>query len=770
MSSPTDAPPRRPCGSPPRRFGTPLFVTDLADPRRRLRGRAATRFRIRSSASTRSRPTTCRRSSPPSAARGFGANVVSRGEWSLARRAGIPNDRITLEGIGKTTADLARGGPGRGVGDPLRWVAIESPEEAAALAAAVRRAGAATLDVLYRLNPDVAPETHAGLAVGGGATKFGMTETEIGAAIAAGGGPDGPLRPRGIHLHVGSQLGAVDAWRDAVRKALALAALWRGSIETFDTVDLGGGFPVRPTASRRPTRRASPGSCRPLLDGVPADRRPTRLAIEPGRWLVARAGWLVARVLHVRDRGGPQVVLDAGHDRAHPAGAVRGPPPDPRPDLARAASPGPGDRSPTRVEGPDLRVHRRAGHPRPAAAAARRPRGHRRCGRLRGLARIDLQRPATAAAGAPRADGALTPRARPRSPMSEPRSVADARLRYAACHLAGPSASGAPSPAFGSLAVLAALAPPAVLAAGPPFPDPIADQAVYDTADALEAQTRANAELIADSIEQQSRTQIVVYTQRIDAARRGRRRRRGAQACWPNGSVGGPDAAGMVILADLEPERHDRRRGQSSRAPGFEPFVDAEELAAIRSAMDPWLDDGDLDTAIFVALAETSARRSIPADAPGVQGSGPLTDLPAPGPPFPNPIDGQAVYDFAGILSPEAEVAAERTIDAIEDADRGRARRLHPAGRLRRDDRRDRDAAPGRSSTSGASGVPGFDDGLAIFFDIDPSLEHGQVQLYAAPGFEATYLTNSERQRIFDEDMVPLLRATDFDGALAVAP
>jgi diaminopimelate decarboxylase len=36
------------------------------------------------------------------------------------------------------------------------------------------------------------------------------------------------------------------------------------------------------------------------------------MAVEPGRFLVARAGWLVGRVLHVRDRGGPQVVLDTG--------------------------------------------------------------------------------------------------------------------------------------------------------------------------------------------------------------------------------------------------------------------------------------------------------------------------------------------------------------------------------------------------------------------------------------------------------------------------
>src|SRR6185312_6040741 len=104
------------------------------------------------------------------------------------------------------------------------------------------------------------------LAVGAGTTKFGMTETEIAAAIEAGGGAAGPLRPRGIHLHVGSQLGAVDAWRDAVRKALALAALWRGSIETFDTVDLGGGFPVRPAGEASPGPERFARELGPLLE------------------------------------------------------------------------------------------------------------------------------------------------------------------------------------------------------------------------------------------------------------------------------------------------------------------------------------------------------------------------------------------------------------------------------------------------------------------------------------------------------------------------
>ena len=65
-----------------------------------------------------------------------------------------------------------------------------------------------------------------------------------------------------------------------------------------------------------------------------------------GRALVARAGWLVARVLHVRERAGRQVVIDAGMtELIRPAlyGAVH---------PIVALSHGDGAVEPTRVEGP----------------------------------------------------------------------------------------------------------------------------------------------------------------------------------------------------------------------------------------------------------------------------------------------------------------------------------------------------------------------------------------------------------------------------------
>jgi len=308
LSSPTDPGALRRAA---RRFGTPLYVTDLSI----LAG--AARDVCDAFPDPWVRQYSVKANDVPAviaavAAHGFGANVVSRGEWAAATAAGLPNARITLEGIGKTPGDLRAAARVEREGRPLRWVAIESPEEAAALAAIVRRGGGTRLDVLYRLNPDVAPETLAGLAVGAGATKFGMTETELADAIDAGGGPGGLLRPRGVHLHVGSQLAAVDAWRDAVRRALAVAALWRGSIDDFDTLDVGGGFPVFDARTPAPDPARFARELPQLLEAIPTDRCPTRLAVEPGRYLVARAGWLLARVLHVRERGGRQVVLDAG--------------------------------------------------------------------------------------------------------------------------------------------------------------------------------------------------------------------------------------------------------------------------------------------------------------------------------------------------------------------------------------------------------------------------------------------------------------------------
>jgi diaminopimelate decarboxylase len=98
-----------------------------------------------------------------------------------------------------------------------------------------------------------------------------------------------------------------------MRVALRLMELQRAELPDFDTLDAGGGFPVAMDGGEAvPAPEHFARAAEAELEELPAAARPTRLAVEPGRAVVAGCGWLVGRVLHVRQREPQIVVLDAG--------------------------------------------------------------------------------------------------------------------------------------------------------------------------------------------------------------------------------------------------------------------------------------------------------------------------------------------------------------------------------------------------------------------------------------------------------------------------
>jgi uncharacterized membrane protein YgcG len=137
----------------------------------------------------------------------------------------------------------------------------------------------------------------------------------------------------------------------------------------------------------------------------------------------------------------------------------------------------------------------------------------------------------------------------------------------------------------------------------------------------------------------------------------------------------------------------------------------------------------------------------------------------AAGPPYPEPVDGQRVYDTAGVLSPTTIARAEEISRAIE-ARTGAQVVVYTQVKPESDtpELAEQDAIA--LVDQWGIGRKGFDDGLVILFDLDESLRHGQVQLYAGPGFKAAFLSNEERQAIFENDMLPHLRGGDLDGAV----
>ncbi len=140
----------------------------------------------------------------------------------------------------------------------------------------------------------------------------------------------------------------------------------------------------------------------------------------------------------------------------------------------------------------------------------------------------------------------------------------------------------------------------------------------------------------------------------------------------------------------------------------------------------------------------------------------------AAGPPYPAAIPGLRVYDYADVLSADTRQRAAATIAAIEARTGAQVvvyTQVKPASDT--PDLAEADAIA--LVDQYGVGRKGFDDGLAILFDLDTSKCHGQVQLYAGPGYRDSYLTNADRQAIYQDDMVPLLRGCDMDGALDAA-
>ena len=140
----------------------------------------------------------------------------------------------------------------------------------------------------------------------------------------------------------------------------------------------------------------------------------------------------------------------------------------------------------------------------------------------------------------------------------------------------------------------------------------------------------------------------------------------------------------------------------------------------------------------------------------------------AAGPPYPEPVTGQRVYDTAGVLSDATKAEAQRIIEGIEARTGAQVvvyTQLKPESDTPELAEQDALALMNQWGV----GRKGFDDGLVILYDLDNSLRHGQVQLYAGPGFRTSFLSNEERQAIYENDMLPLLRGGDLDGALLAA-
>jgi diaminopimelate decarboxylase len=230
---------------------------------------------------------------------GLACDVASGGELALALSAGFDARRTYLHGNAKSATEL-REALAAGVGH----VVLDSLHELERLAQITAEMLPPTRrqEVLIRVTPDVAGDTHSAVSTGQADSKFGFSVSQAGEAIDLLA-HHRSLKLVGLHAHIGSQLFELEPFRRAVATIATLG--------DFPVYNLGGGLGAAYTASQHPPSvedyvEAIVGA---LHSELGADKR---LLLEPGRALVANSTVTLYTVQSVKRNVSTWVAVDGG--------------------------------------------------------------------------------------------------------------------------------------------------------------------------------------------------------------------------------------------------------------------------------------------------------------------------------------------------------------------------------------------------------------------------------------------------------------------------
>lgn len=159
-----------------------------------------------------------------------------------------------------------------------------------------------------RINPGIGSGHHVKTMVGGPYAGFGIWHEDLTEAIAQA--QQQGLQVTRLHAHVGSGI-AAHMTEKVIQELLKIA----DRLPTVQVLNLGGGFPVARTPEQTAVaiNTVLEAPCRLLIEYARRSGRQLQLEIEPGAYLMANAGVLLASIVDVKRAGSNWfVVLDTG--------------------------------------------------------------------------------------------------------------------------------------------------------------------------------------------------------------------------------------------------------------------------------------------------------------------------------------------------------------------------------------------------------------------------------------------------------------------------
>jgi len=281
-----------------RRFGTPCYVYDRAA----LEGaaRAALAFPAPFGLTVRYAMKANPSRGILTLFRDLGLHVDASSDYEVERalRAGFAPDRVQL--TSQMPSRALREHVARGV--LFNACSLHQLEEFGRLAPGG--------EVSVRMNPGLGTGSTKRTNTGGPASSFGIWHEAMGEVVAIA--RRHRLRVRRLHSHVGSGTDP-EVWKRCARMTLDLVQ----ALPEVAIVNLGGGFKVGRMPEEPSVDLVDVGAHvrREIEEFRARDGRPLHLEIEPGTFLVANAGAIVASCVDVVDTGAEGYLfakLDAG--------------------------------------------------------------------------------------------------------------------------------------------------------------------------------------------------------------------------------------------------------------------------------------------------------------------------------------------------------------------------------------------------------------------------------------------------------------------------
>jgi len=149
-------------------------------------------------------------------------------------------------------------------------------------------------DILLRIDPGKGRGHHAHVRTAGRQSKFGIGPDELDSAVTAVANTG--ARVVALHAHAGSGILTTDGWAETARFLMGVATRF----PEVKALDLGGGLGIAEKPDQQPLDLAAVNQS--LLD-FKKHHPNIALWMEPGRYLVAHAGVLLARVTQIKHKG-----------------------------------------------------------------------------------------------------------------------------------------------------------------------------------------------------------------------------------------------------------------------------------------------------------------------------------------------------------------------------------------------------------------------------------------------------------------------------------